>query len=106
MNKNRIVNLYYKRQVTGKLRHAFVASEEITEVVVNRISNNEWKVKLKVTGNEAILYTKRNLLRTFCKLESAASYLKLLGVSTFTVEQYDQQKDSTPFGTELIDYNH
>ncbi|AEJ01330.1 hypothetical protein Nit79A3_1499 [Nitrosomonas sp. Is79A3] len=94
MNKNKIINVFYKREIAvgnRKLEIAYIENYKITDVVVTRNSLNEWIVTLKLSGDLGTLYTKRNRLRTFSKLESAANYLKMLGVDTFTVDQYDQR---------------
>ena len=109
MNINKAIGFYYKCQANGKLRHDYLISVKITEVIVIRKSYTEWIVKLKLTKKEAILntkevilYTKRDSIRTFRMLESAANFIKSLEVDIFTVEQYDQLKDSPSSSIELI----
>lgn len=94
MNKNKIVNLYYKRKNSFESSNActaFIKNYKITEVFVIRNSCNEWEVNLELSGTAVILYTKRNKIRTFSKLETVANYLNLLGVSSFTVIQEVQK---------------
>lgn len=72
----------------GKLLSAYILNYKITDVVVTRsASSEEWEVKLKLTEDSVILYTKRNKLRTFSRLGSVANYLNEIGVSSFTVMQ-------------------